>query len=212
RWVARVAVPEWEESERALVLREATIDTYSASASWLFSFVRWSSRLASARRSFVIPAKKLLSARCQKFRENSSIRQRKPGPGRAKLSPKNLWRRRRRRNFSQRSHVLDQSYHYGQTQIRDLPTKLNGHAAGCAVHHRQRSGRAFLLLRHEVSADRLHGAFHLESIWCAGADESERGVHGHALFCLRRLFPSDSRRNYCRRLDRQVLDHSVAFD
>ena len=34
----------------------------------------------------------------------------------------------------------------------------------------------------------------------------------HALFCFRRLFPSDSRRDYRRRLARQILDHPVAFD
>ena len=55
--------------------------------------------------------------------------------------------------------------------IPNLAAKPHRHAARRAVHHRQRSGRAFLLLRHEVGPDRLHGALHSESIGRAGADE-----------------------------------------
>ena len=90
------------------------------------------------------------------------------------------------------------------------PPNLTGMPPGVTVHHRQRSCRAFLLLRHEVGPDRLHGALHFESVWCARADEFERGVHVHALLRFRRLLSSDSRRGHRRRLAGQILDHSLA--
>ena len=54
--------------------------------------------------------------------------------------------------------------------------------------------------------------YHFEPVGCAGADAGERSVHVHALFRVRRLFPSNSRRDPGRRFSRQILDDSVAFD
>ena len=90
------------------------------------------------------------------------------------------------------------------------PPNLKGMPPGVPYIIGNESGRAFLLLRHEVGPDRLHGALHFESVWCARADEFERGVHVYALLRFRRLLSSDSRRGHRRRLAGQILDYSLA--
>ena len=67
--------------------------------------------------------------------------------------------------------VVSQRGHMGKHKYATIAPKHKGHAAGRALHHRQRSGRAFLLLRHEVGPDRLHGALPFESVGRSSADE-----------------------------------------
>src|SRR6266496_4153637 len=190
---------------RGLVLRAQAETDNCASALWLFSSAEASLLLRSACCCFAYLAKNIRSARCRKSSGSSPIRQRESGPKKAKSSLKNRHPRRSRRKLF-RTKVVSPRRSHGQTQIRNLAPKLNRHAAGRAVHHRQRSCRAFLLLRHEVGPDRLHGALHFEPLWCAGADEFERGVHVHTLLRFRRLLSPDSRSSHRRRLAGQILE------
>ena len=193
---------------RAFGLQVTSEADNCATALWLFSSATASMLLRSACCCCASRARNIRSARYPKFSGSRPIRQRGSGPKKAKSSLKNR-HPRRRKLF--RTKIVRQRRPYGQTQIRNLAPKPNGHASGRAVHHRQRSGRAFLLLRHEVGPDRLHGALHFESVWCARADEFERGVHVHALLRFRRLLSSDSRRGHRRRLAGQILDYSLAL-
>src|ERR1044072_6643117 len=139
-----------------------------ASALWLFSSATASVLLRSACCCFTSSERKIRSAKCRKLSGSSPIRQRGSGPKKAKWSLKNRHPRRRK---VLRTKIVRQRRPYGQTQIRNLAPKLIGHASGRTVHHRQRSGRAFLLLRHEVGPDRLHGALPSESVGHSSADE-----------------------------------------
>src|SRR4029077_9406589 len=199
------------EESRAFGLQVTSEADNCASALWLFSFATASVLLRSACCCFAYRAKNIRSARCQKSSGSSPIRQRESGPKKAKSSLKNRHPRRTRRKLF-RTKIVRQRRSYGQTHLRNLAPKLNGYAAGRAVHHRQRSCRAFLLLRHEVGPDRLHGALHFESVWCACADEFERGVHVHTLLRFRRLLSPDPRRRHRRRLAGQILDYPLALD
>src|SRR5438034_9796911 len=178
------------------------------SALWLVSSAMGSSLLRSPRFSFPPPAKNIRSARCPTSSGNKVIRQQEIGPKKAKRTSRKLHRLRQKLPGTK---LVRQGRSNGQTQISNLATKSNRHAAGRSVHHRQRSGRTFLLLRHEVGPDRLHGALHLESVRCARADELERSLHVHALLRFRRLLSPDSWRDHCRRSVRQILDHPVAL-
>ena len=69
-----------------------------------------------------------------------------------------------RRSLGKEDHMAKHTY-------ATSPPNLTGMPPGVPVHHRQRSGGAVLLLRHEIGPDCLHGALPSESVGRSSADE-----------------------------------------
>ena len=115
------------EESRAFGLQVTGEADNCASSLWLFPSATASVLLRSACCFSAYLAKNIRSAKCQRSSGNSSIRQQESGPKKANWKNRNP-RQRRRKLF--RTKIVRQGRSYGQTHIRNLAPKLNGHAAG----------------------------------------------------------------------------------
>ena len=101
---------------------------------------------------------------------------------------------------------------HGQAPIRHQTAEHLHDAAGRSLHHRERSGRAFLLLRDALDPHRVHDGVSREQDGAA-LPHGRRGSAGLVRhFCFRCLFPSHSGRHPGGGVSREIQHDLVAFD
>ena len=99
-----------------------------------------------------------------------------------------------------------------QCTIPFRPHRNDRHALGHSIHHRQRSGRALLVLRHEDHSCRLHGAVPDDFGGHAQLLHRLRGARMGGVVCCQRVLLSRDRRVHRRRVSWQVPHHHAALD